>query len=102
VAIGVPIPGAVHEKFATAAIKLDALATQAHEFVSDNDEWGPFMEGVLGGPVGDFCGMMSPDVAIALADFLAAYARAFGDSLNNITGANELLAVVENILKGDK
>jgi hypothetical protein len=68
-----------------------ALDRQAEDGRSSAD-WARGMDNYLGGPIGAFCGLLSPELALDLADFLDAtaaqavrYAAGFGNIQEEIT-----------------
>lgn len=68
-----------------------AVARQAEDGRTDAD-WAYDLDGYLGGPVGVFCGLLSPGLALDLADHLDAtaaeavrYAAGFGNLQEEIT-----------------
>lgn len=46
-----------------------AMARQAEDGRTDAD-WGYDLNGYLGGPIGEFCGLLSPELALEIADDL--------------------------------
>jgi hypothetical protein len=68
-----------------------AVDRQAEDGRTDAD-WARDMDNYLGGPIGVLCGLLSPELALDLADFLDAtaaqavrYAAGFGNIQEEIT-----------------
>lgn len=70
-----PPPGpALTLHMAAARLRSAAEAATARQAEDGRTDWARGMDNDLGGPVGEFCGLLSPELALDLADHLDATA----------------------------
>lgn len=70
-----PPPGpALLLHMAAAKLRRAAEATRAAGEARTPAQWAAYLDNVLGGPLGEFCGLMTPQLALDLCDWLDAVA----------------------------